>query len=138
MLAVQRDKNGWVKTALAEAGLMQKDLAKAWDCDVAVVSRWIKSDEPKLTHERALRLAKLLEMSADEFNTRYAEGLAPRPGAVARQVAKRQMAEIEGTAPAADSLEQAMEDLKSAAGRVQAHLPAGMRVIYRIEQGEPS
>jgi hypothetical protein len=132
-------KYGWVRTALAEAGLMQKDVAKAWGCDVAVISRWIKTGEPKLTWERAQALAEMLGMSIAEFQIRIADGLPPRPGDVARQTARRQPVELPTPTPyeKSDTLEWAMAELRKASDRVQSKLPPGFRVVFKIEQGEP-
>jgi hypothetical protein len=132
-------KHEWVRTALAEAGLMQKDVAKAWGCDVAVISRWIKTGDPKLTWERAQVLAGMLGMSIAEFQVRIAEGLPAKPGDVARQTARRQLAELTTPTPPEkiDTLEGAMAELRKASDRVQSKLPPGFRVVFKIEQGEP-
>jgi len=75
---MSKDRHGWLRIALADAGHRQKDVAKAWGCDDAVVSRFIKTGEPDLTWDRAQTLCSMLGMSLDELKLRLAEGLAPR------------------------------------------------------------
>lgn len=132
-------KYGWVRTALAEAGHLQKDLAEAWGCDEAVVSRWLKTGDPKLTWERAQTLAEMLAMSLQELQTRIAAEVPPRAGDIALRAARRDLAELTNNRPSArtDTLESAMEELRQAADRVQSKLPSGFRVVFKIEQGEP-
>ena len=135
MLAVQRDKYGWVKTALAEAGLEQRDVAKAWGVTPAVISRWIKTGEPKLSFERAGTLAKMIEMSIEELQARIAGGTPPRLGAIARAVARREApaAPMPAASPPAGILE-ALEEMRVVAARVQATLPPGLKVVFSIEK----
>jgi hypothetical protein len=58
----------------------KSDLAKAWGCDSAVVSRFIKSGEPKLTWDRAMALSRLLELELEELQTRIAGNIPPKTG----------------------------------------------------------
>jgi hypothetical protein len=137
MSAMQRDKYGWIRTALMEAGKEQKDLAKAWKCDAAVVSRWVKTGTPRLTIERAGILAGMLNMSREELLTRVEGNLAPQGGTIARAVAARELPAAPAPAVALDSVLavlDAQKEMAAAAARVQARLPPGLKVVFSIEK----
>lgn len=137
MMAVQKDRYGWVKTALMEAGLEQKDVAKAWGVGQAPVSRWIKTGEPTLSLERAEVTAKLLDMSLDEFRARLAGHVPPRVGAIAKLVAKREHPAPPTTPPAAPppgGILGAVKEMEEAAARAHAMLPPGLKVVFSIEK----
>lgn len=137
MLAVQKDKYGWVKTALAEAGLMQKDVAKSWKCDVAVISRWIKTGVPKLSYDRMKVLAAMLDMDLNELSARLEGQTPPRVGAIARAVAKREVPARQappGAKGAGGDILAALDEMKEVAARVQATLPPGLKVVFSIEK----
>jgi hypothetical protein len=71
--------HGWLVGALADRGYQQRDLAKAWKVDDAVVSRFISSGKPDLTPERQMLLAQMLGMSNDQLLARlYGEMPARR------------------------------------------------------------
>jgi hypothetical protein len=133
MPTIRRDKYGWVKVALAEAGKEQKDLAKAWGVGPAPVSRWIASGEPKLSFERAEILARMLKMSLPELQARLAGGTPPRSGAVARAVARRE-APVVPAAPSPEGILGAIKEMEAVAARVQATLPPGLKVVFSIEK----
>jgi hypothetical protein len=69
---------GWLVTALSDRGHMQKDLAKAWGIDDAVVTRFINTGKPDLTPERQIALARMLGLDHNELIARMYEGVAPR------------------------------------------------------------
>lgn len=71
-------RHGWLVGALLDAGYQQQDLAKAWGCDNAVVSRFISSGKPDLTPERQMILAQILNLTNDEL-------LAKLYGTIARR-----------------------------------------------------
>lgn len=139
MLAIPRDKYGWVRTALAEAGKSLKDVAKAWDITPGPVTKWIQTGAPLLTIERATKLAAMLDMTREELLIRL-EGGAPPPrvGAVARAVAKREAGRPqEAVAPGAASVGGiigAAKIMEEAAAHAQAMLPAGLKVVFSIEK----
>jgi plasmid maintenance system antidote protein VapI len=60
-------RHGWLVGALADAGYQQQDLAKAWHCDGAVVSRFIAKGKPDLTPERQMILSQILGLTNDEL-----------------------------------------------------------------------
>lgn len=60
-------RHGWLTGALLDAGYQQQDLAKAWGCDNAVVSRFITSGKPDLTPERQMILSQILNLTNDEL-----------------------------------------------------------------------
>jgi len=62
--------HGWLVGALADRGYQQRDLAKAWRVDDAVVSRFISSGKPDLTPERQMLLSQMLGMTNDQLLTR--------------------------------------------------------------------
>jgi plasmid maintenance system antidote protein VapI len=140
MLALRKDKNAWLKDALIDAGLRQKDVAKIWHCGPAVISRFIQTGEPRLTYDRLVSLAKLLGMGVEELHLRISSGIAPRGGAVARQAARRQLeaagVSVQRTEEPATTLDTAIRELRESANKVQRLLPPGMRVTYKIEEGE--
>jgi hypothetical protein len=110
-------RHGWLPAALSDRGFMQKDVAKKWGCDDAVVSRFIKTGTPELTFDRAQTLASMLDMTLDELRLRLEEGIAPRS---ARSKQRTQQA-----APAAAPADtgNALDDLKAAAARARKAFP---------------
>jgi len=60
-------RHGWLVGALDDAGYQQRDLAKAWRIDDAVVSRFISTGKPDLTPERQMLLAQMLGMTNDQL-----------------------------------------------------------------------
>lgn len=134
----ERDRHAWLRTALADRGHRQKDLAKAWGVDDAVASRFIKTGEPELTFDRAQSLAKMLDVGLDELKLRLAEGLAPvqRRGAPrAEQQAARDARDERAPSEIGSPAEAALDNLKSAVARVQATLP-GTKVCATVTYGE--
>jgi hypothetical protein len=80
-------RHGWLVGALDDAGYQQRDLAKAWRVDDAVVSRFISTGKPDLTPERQMLLAQMLRLTNDqllarlygEVSLRGVSRLHPRP-----------------------------------------------------------
>jgi hypothetical protein len=62
--------HGWLVGALADRGYQQRDLAKAWKVDDAVVSRFISSGKPDLTPERQMMLSQMLGFTNDQLLAR--------------------------------------------------------------------
>jgi hypothetical protein len=62
--------HSWLVGALADRGYQQRDLAKAWKVDDAVVSRFISSGKPDLTPERQMMLSQMLGMTNDQLLAR--------------------------------------------------------------------
>jgi hypothetical protein len=139
MSAVQRDKHGWVRTALVEARKELKDVAKAWGITPGPVTKWIQTGAPRLTIERAGKLAAMLDMSREELLVRLEGGTPPpRAGAIARAVAKRELpaprlAPI-GATGAGGGILGAVKQMEEAAARAQAMLPEGLKVVFSIEK----
>jgi hypothetical protein len=59
--------HGWLVGALADRGYQQRDLARAWKVDDAVVSRFISSGKPDLTPERQMLLSQMLGLTNDQL-----------------------------------------------------------------------
>jgi hypothetical protein len=75
---VTNKRHGWLVGALADAGYQQQDLAKAWRCDGAVVSRFIASGKPDLTPERQMILSQILNLTNDELLAKLYGSVAVR------------------------------------------------------------
>jgi len=58
-------RHRWLLGALIDAGFSQRDVAKAWHVDDAVVSRFIATGKPDLTPERQMLLSQMLGMTND-------------------------------------------------------------------------
>ncbi len=142
-----KDRHGWLRGALADAGLRQKDVAEMWSCDEAVISRFIKTGEPQLTFDRALQLSRKLNMSLDELTLRLDEGLAPRKSGrtAALQVSAGRGGHSggSGTADGAASgngnhnssdVAVAIAEAKAAIARLQELLPDA-KIIFHIDLG---
>jgi hypothetical protein len=133
-MAKDKDRHGWLRGALSDAGLRQKDISALWKCDEAVVSRFVKTGEPALTFERGKILADKLHMSLDELNLRLEEGLAPRKSArAAALTAPTAPARSEGGDPA--NVQEAIADAKAAVQRLREFLPDA-KIIFQIDLGE--
>jgi hypothetical protein len=77
-MVIKRKLHGWLIGALADRGYQQRDLAKAWKVDDAVVSRFISSGKPDLTPERQMMLSQMLGMTNDQLLARlYGEVSVP-------------------------------------------------------------
>lgn len=130
MPTVQKDRYGWVREALLEAGKFQQDLAKAWGIGPAPVSRWIKTGDPALTPTRAKILAAMINMSREELLSLIETDTAPKKSSLTRAVAAREV----GVAAAPGGIMGAVKELDEAAARAQALLPPGLKVVYSIEK----
>jgi hypothetical protein len=76
-MTVTKERYRWLRDALADKGLRAKDVAAAWGCTDAVVSRFIKLGEPELTWARAETLSRMLGMDMRELQIRFAEKPIP-------------------------------------------------------------
>jgi hypothetical protein len=122
MSAVQRDKHGWVRTALMEARKELKDVAKAWGITPGPVTKWIQTGAPRLTIERAGKLAAMLDMSREELLVRLEGGTPPPRLAPA------------GATSAGGGILGAVKEMEEAAARARAMLPEGLKVVFSIEK----
>src|SRR3569832_2639433 len=116
--------NAWLKGALSDKGHTQHDVAVAWGCDDAVVSRFIATGTPELTWDRALALSRLLDKTLEELKIRLAGGIAPGRTRMPNSV----------SAPAG-SREQILSELKNAVERARAALPDA-RIEVTVSHGE--
>jgi hypothetical protein len=66
-MSISSKRHGWLVGALLDAGYQQQDLAKAWQCDPAVVSRFINTGKPDLTPERQMILSGILDLTNDQL-----------------------------------------------------------------------
>jgi hypothetical protein len=60
----------WIRAALADRGLQAKDLAKGWGVTDAVASRFINEGDPELTWDRAVLLARLLDLDLNQLHAK--------------------------------------------------------------------
>jgi hypothetical protein len=60
----------WIRAALADRGLQAKDLAKRWGVTDAVASRFINEGDPELTWDRAVLLARLLDLDLNQLHAK--------------------------------------------------------------------
>jgi hypothetical protein len=75
--------HAWLVGALMDAGYQQRDLAKAWKVDDAVVSRFISIGKPDLTPQRQMVLAQMLNITNDALLAKlYGEDRLPAPRGV--------------------------------------------------------
>lgn len=126
-----RAKHDWLRAALADKGYRQKDVAKAWGSDDAVISRFIKEGKPELSFDRAQVLARMVGMSLDELKVRLSEGIAPRKAFVPASMPAADEPRTE-----TDSVQEAMSDLHAAAARVRSLLPEANVVVSITYEGK--
>lgn len=124
-MVTHKSRHAWLRDALIDRGKMQKDVAKAWGCDEAVVSRFIRTGEPELTFQRAEVLAKMLGIDLVELQTRLAEKPVP---------ASRKEPVRGGPAHVATGSESisVLAELKANVARAREALP-GWRITLTIE-----
>jgi hypothetical protein len=67
------ERHGWLREALADRGLAAADAARAWGVHDAVLVRFIKTGEPKITAFRVAALVELLDMPRTELLARLGE-----------------------------------------------------------------
>jgi ribosome-binding protein aMBF1 (putative translation factor) len=123
MLQNVRDPHHWLRIALMDRGLAQRDIARAWGVDDAVISRFIRTGEPEMSVSRAQTLARLLNMDLTELLAKVPE---------------RQKSSSEPEAPApSPNAETApfLEELKAAVDKARAAMP-GYRISVRITYDE--
>lgn len=124
-MIAHKARHAWLRDALMDRGKLQKDVAKAWGCDEAVVSRFIRTGDPELTFQRAEVLAKMLGIDLMELQTRLAEKPVP---------ASRKEPARGGTASVATRHEpnSVLAELKETVARAREALP-GWRITLTIE-----
>jgi DNA-binding Xre family transcriptional regulator len=71
------ERHGWLRQLLAEKGLTAADAASAWGVHAAVLVRFIKTGEPRITASRVAALCRLLGMSRNEMLARLNERPPP-------------------------------------------------------------
>jgi hypothetical protein len=128
--------HGWLVGALADRGYQQRDLAKAWKVDDAVVSRFISSGKPDLTPERQMMLAQMLGITNDLLLKRlYGEismpgvyRLHPRPVPISAPASRREEQQQQLKThrdDVVDAVHRAIEHLETLLGptaRVSIHI----------------
>ena len=67
------ERHGWLRKALADCGLNAADAARAWGVHDAVLVRFIKTGESRITASRVAALVKLLDMPRPELLARIGE-----------------------------------------------------------------
>lgn len=126
---VKSKRHAWLVRALMDQGHTQRDLAKEWGIDDAVVTRFIATGKPDLTIERQQVLSRMLGLDHNELILRLTEGLAPRvkrPSAISKGAPPppRDNGRIlpPQAAPGSE-LERLMNELREAAERLRHYLP---------------
>jgi hypothetical protein len=137
---VERKRHGWLVGALQDAGYQQRDLARAWKVDDAVVSRFITSGKPDLTPERQMMLAQMLGITNDQLlsklygdipvrriiplrpdNDQRAPALAPVPPPSQRSMPPQPITNSEG--PELELTTDVQREIRRAVDRLQQLLP---------------
>ena len=108
-------RHGWLAAALADKGYGQKDLARDWKVDDAVVSRFISSGKPDLTPERQMILSSILGLTNDQLLARLYGDTSVRR-VVARTATPSYNANSGG-------IEQAHAEIKRAVERLRELMP---------------
>jgi len=117
MKAPKQKGHSWLKDVLGDQDYMQKDVAKAWGCTDAVVSRFLKTGAPELTWDRALSLSRMLGIPLDELRLRLGERLPMQRGVKSKPPPKHEP-EV-----AAQKDCDALDNLKRAVDRARRELP---------------
>jgi hypothetical protein len=117
-----------------DRNLKQRDIAKAWDVNDAVVSRFIRTGEPEMTLARVNSLAKVFKMDVNEVMARLEDVAKPVPARQANSHARRP------TAPAASGSVSAedgdpLANLYAAIAMIKARMP-GLKVTVTITSSE--
>lgn len=120
MATTGKIRHAWLRDALTDRGFQQKDVAKRWKVDNAVVSRFIRVGEPELTFERADVLCDMLGMDLTELRMRLAEKPIPR----------RERERVEPNGDPSGIL----AELKACVNKARAALP-GWKINLTIEPG---
>lgn len=131
----QKDRHRWLRDALTDKGLRQKDLATRWQCDEAVVSRFIKTGEPELTYPRFEALTQILGIDRNELAARLAERPIPTKETYSHEPEPAPAPHRDGAAPhlrAAPDVRAVLDALRDAVDAAQRALPA-YRITVTIE-----
>jgi hypothetical protein len=124
---------GWLVTALSDRGHMQKDLAKEWGVDDAVVTRFISTGKPDLTPERQIALAGMLGMDHNELIARMYEGVAPR--AVKKQDGEKLHQPVPAKpniVPRSGDVNQTLTDIQRGVKLLREMLP-NAKITFKID-----
>jgi hypothetical protein len=135
IMAYRKSRHAWLRDALIDRGKMQKDVAKAWGCDEAVVSRFIRLGEPELTFQRAEVLSKMLGINLVELQTRLAEKPVPAGRARATREPEPEP-ELDSHDPGTNNVRRVLDEVRAAVDRARMRLPDGYRIKVSIEYGD--
>jgi len=126
-------RHRWLLGALIDAGFSQRDVAKAWHVDDAVVSRFIATGKPDLTPERQMMLSQMLGLTNDQLlGHLYGGGLSfsERPRGVIPP--PRLVVEGNDTSPPPRITDEALQkQLQQCVDRLQRLLP-GVTVTINL------
>jgi hypothetical protein len=123
-------RHGWLVGALDDAGYQQRDLAKAWRVDDAVVSRFISTGKPDLTPERQMMLSQMLGMTNDQLLARL-YGDVPVPGVIPLHPQSGPHREQTSPPLTRSSNPDAIEaEIRRAVGRLEELLPGATISIH--------
>ena len=118
-------RHGWLVGALDDHGYQQRDLARAWKVDDAVVSRFINSGKPDLTPQRQMMLAQMLGMTNDQLLGKLFGEMRPMP----RVLPLRQQSPAAQTPPM-PSADAVQAEIERAVTRLEAMLPGATVSIH--------
>lgn len=126
-MAPTKIRHAWLRDALMDRGYQQKDLAKWWKVDNAVVSRFVRTGEPELTWDRAQVLCEKLGLTMDDLRIRLAERPIPAP-------AREPAAPVRSSGPAHTGVEptSVLHELHACVKRAREALP-GWKIHLTIE-----
>ena len=135
-MTAKTERHRWLREALADKGLLAKDVAKAWGVGPAVVSRFIATGDPELTWERAEALCRMLGLDMNELQGKIAAARKPAkeaarlPDAPAAEPAP---VEIAVNGAKCDDTVQALTELRTAVDRARRLLPVGCKISISID-----
>lgn len=122
----------WIRDRLMNLGKTQRDMAKALDWDNGQVSKFLKNGQPKISTDRAILLARLLQMPLEELMVRLTEKLPPPKWGTLKPIRPHDFAQ---PAPATNTdVSAALDNLRAAVALVRTLLPTA-RVRVSIEYG---
>jgi hypothetical protein len=124
-------KHGWLTRALADEGYQQHDLARAWQVDDAVVSRFISSGKPDLTPERQMILSQILGLTNDQLLVRL-YGDVP----LSKVIPPRARGASPSSNPNSGGIEQAHAELKRAIERLRELMPDATVTVTITYRGQ--
>jgi len=115
------ERHGWLRNALADKDLKASDVARAWNVDDALVSRFIKTGNAVITLERLQTLSQMLGIDLNTLSVKLAT--KPIPPEVLKPPEGKE-----------NSIGDVLSNLRAAVDAASAHFAAsGFAVHVTIE-----